>query len=122
MPEPTLDYYGSNPDNLEAHDALFQIVDASGNVVSAEPETGGRPAICPWAGWKGPAVLGLDVAMSKSVQISEGTEFTLRFDAINMLNVPQWNNPNLNINSGSFGRITSASGARTFTMNARIDF
>ena len=121
VPEPTLDYYGSNPDNLEAHDALFQIVDASGNVVLRNPKPGTTGNLS--MGWlEGPAVLGLDVAMSKSVQISEGTEFTLRFDAINMLNVPQWNNPNLNINSGSFGRITSASGARTFTMNARIDF
>jgi hypothetical protein len=38
------------------------------------------------------------------------------------LNTPQWGNPNLNINGATFGQITTATGARTFTFNARIDF
>ena len=49
-------------------------------------------------------------------------DFTLRIDAINLLNTPLWNDPNVNINSVDFGRITGAGGARTFTLNARIDF
>jgi hypothetical protein len=119
--EPVTDYYGSNPDNLEAHDALFQIVDASGNVILRNPKPGTTGNL--GLNWlQGPGSLGLDAALSKSVQITEGTEFTLRMDAINLLNSPLWNNPNTNINSSSFGRITSAGGARTFTLNARIDF
>jgi len=74
-------------------------------------------------GWlSGPGLIGLDVAMSKSIQIREGAEFTIRMDAINLLNKPQWGNPNLNMFSNNFGRITNASGERTFTLNARIDF
>ena len=119
--EPVTDYYGSNPDNLEAHDALFQIVDASGNVILRNPKPGTTGNL--GLNWlQGPGSLGLDAALSKSIQITEGTEFTLRMDAINLLNSPLWNNPNTNINSSSFGRITSAGGARTFTLNARIDF
>jgi hypothetical protein len=48
--------------------------------------------------------------------------FTIRADAINLLNTPQWGDPNTNINAANFGRITTAGGARTFTINARVDF
>ena len=119
--EPTLDYYGSNPDNLQSHDAIFQIVDASGNVILRNPKPGTTGNL--GGNWlEGPGSIGLDAALSKSVQISEGTAFSIRLDAINLLNTPLWNNPSLNINSSNFGRITSTGGERTFTLNARIDF
>jgi len=38
------------------------------------------------------------------------------------LNKPQWGLPNTNINSTTFGRITTATGSRTILMNARVDF
>jgi hypothetical protein len=66
---------------------------------------------------------------SKIFHITEGISLTLRADAINLLNKPQWGSqastsPNIdtNINSASFGRITSATENRTITFNARIDF
>ena len=53
-------------------------------------------------------------------------------DAVNITNTPQWgysSNPsvgtlgiNTNINSPSFGRITSAAGNRLITFYARVDF
>jgi len=46
----------------------------------------------------------------------------VRADVINLLNKPQWGNPNTSINSTSFGRITTATGTRTITFNARFDF
>jgi hypothetical protein len=39
-----------------------------------------------------------------------------------VLNHPIWGNPSTDINSVSFGRITTASGVRTITLNARFDF
>ena len=90
--EPVTDYYGSNPDGLEAHDALFQIVDSSGNVLLRNPKPGTTGNLGP--GWlQGPGSLGIDMALSKSIQIREGTEFTLRVDAINLLNTPLWDDP-----------------------------
>ena len=46
----------------------------------------------------------------------------VRVDAINVLNHSNWGNPNLDINSTNFGRITSKTGNRTFTINARLNF
>ena len=71
---------------------------------------------------EGPGRFGLDFALAKSIQLTEGVTFQLRADAINLLNQPQWDNPQDNINSRSFGRITGADGEREFTINARIDF
>jgi hypothetical protein len=58
--------------------------------------------------------------MSKAVQIREGVEFTLRMDAINLLNKPQWGDPNTDVFSVNFGRITNAGGAQHWTSNKII--
>jgi hypothetical protein len=113
--------YGGDPDNLKAHDSLWYIANPQGDVVLTEPLPGTTGNLS-YSWLEGPGSLGLDMAMQKSVQIREGTEFTLRMDAINMLNTPQWGDPNLATNSANFGRITGAGGNRTFTLNARIDF
>jgi hypothetical protein len=119
--EPVTSYYGTNPDGLERYANLWQIVDSSGNVVLRNPKPGTTGNLS--ANWlEGPENLRLDVALSKAVQIREGTTLTFRMDAVNVLNTPIWGAPNLNINDANFGRITTASGARTFTFNARVDF
>ena len=73
-------------------------------------------------GINGPGLLLFNMAATKSVKISEGKTFTIRADAVNVLNKPQWSAPSANFNSSTFGRITNALGARTVTMNARFDF
>ncbi|MBI2150376.1 MAG: carboxypeptidase regulatory-like domain-containing protein [Acidobacteria bacterium] len=119
--EPVNEYYGNNPDRLERFDNLWQIVDEAGNVVLRNPKPGTTGNLS--NNWlQGPGNLRLDVAMSKAVRVREGTTLTLRMDAVNVLNTPQWGSPNLNINNANFGRITTASGVRTFTFNARVDF
>ena len=70
----------------------------------------------------GPSSIGLDMNLIKRVAIDEVKEFELRIDAVNILNHPNFANPTLDINSTSFGRITSASGNRSFTINARLSF
>ena len=95
----------------------------SGNVILQNPQPGstGNTAVN-LPGVKGPGALGLDMALSKKVRITEKTMFTLRADAINILNKPQWGLPNTNINSTTFGRITTATGSRVVLLNARVDF
>jgi hypothetical protein len=99
------------------------VVDASGKVILQNPQPGttGNTAVN-LPGVKGPGALGLDMALSKRVRINERTMFTLRADAINILNKPQWGLPSTNINSTTFGRITTATGSRTVLVNARVDF
>lgn len=99
------------------------VVDNSGKIVLQNSAAGttGNTAIR-WPGLEGPGDLGLDMALSKRIRIGENKTFTLRADAINVLNTPRWGNPNTDINSTSFGRITTAGGTRTVTINARVDF
>jgi len=97
------------------------ITDSQGRLLLVNPEPGtlgnlGLRSI------EGPAAVGLNMNFLKRVRINETKEFEIRVDAINALNHPNFGAPNLNINSTSFGRITSATGSRTFTINARMNF
>jgi hypothetical protein len=113
--------FGSDPDNIRVRNTNQIVVDASGKTIFQNPASGmvGNAGL---AYLSGPGTFGLDMALMKRVQIREGTSFTIRADAVNVLNKPQWGAPTMNINSASFGRITTATGARQITLNARIDF
>jgi hypothetical protein len=99
------------------------VVDQAGNIVLQNPIPGttGNTALN-LGRLEGPSRMNFDVALSKRVRLTERTNFSLRVDAINILNTPQWGNPETDINSAEFGRITTATGSRTVTVNARIDF
>ncbi len=113
--------FGSDPNQLRADFGNREVVDSSGNVLLRVPDPGNVGTL--GVNYiEGPGRFGLDMALMKRVQISEGKTFQIRADAINILNRPQWGNPAVNINSNNFGRITSSTGARTVTINARIDF
>jgi hypothetical protein len=99
------------------------VLDSAGNIILQNPEPGKAGNLgLSLSGVEGPSRFGLDMAMQKRTRLTERTTFTIRADAVNVLNRPIWNNPNTDINSDSFGRITSATGTRTITLNARIDF
>jgi hypothetical protein len=99
------------------------VVDGSGNIILQNPQpgtTGSTAVNLPTV--KGPGATGFDMSISKRIPLREKTTFTLRADAINILNKPQWGLPDTNINSSTFGRITSATGSRAVLLNARVDF
>jgi hypothetical protein len=97
------------------------VVDAAGNIVAQNPEPG-RTGNLSQRFYAGPPNLRFDAALSKRVRIGEGKSFSIRADAVNILNHPVWGDPNTDINSNSFGRITTATGSRTITLGARVDF
>ncbi|MBI2149679.1 MAG: hypothetical protein HYU27_03625 [Acidobacteria bacterium] len=99
------------------------VVDSAGNIIlqNPQPGTAGNLGLA-LSGVEGPSRLGLDMALQKRTRLTEGTTFTIRADAVNVLNRPIWNSPNTDINNALFGRITGAGGTRTITINARIDF
>jgi hypothetical protein len=101
------------------------LVDANGNILMQNPAPGTIGSMTGNSGAiRGPGMLSFNGALTKSVRISEGKTFTLRADVVNVLNKPQWNNPNTSINGSTFGRISSIVGnqQRLVTLNARIDF
>jgi hypothetical protein len=100
---------------------LLAIADAQGRplLVNAGPaEIGGMG----FAWIEGPSRLTLDVNMIKRIAITESKNFEVRMDATNVLNHPNFGNPVTSINSTTFGRISTASGARRFTLGARLNF
>lgn len=97
------------------------IADAQGNLLLVNQAPGQFGTLGQrWV--EGPGYVGLDVNMIKRVRIDERREFEFRLDAINLLNRPNFGNPTLDINNTSFGRITTATGARSFVVNARVNF
>jgi hypothetical protein len=55
----------------------------------------------------GPGFADLDISGEKETKIFEGLSFTLRADAFDILNHPNFNQPSGNVQSTSFGQITS---------------
>jgi hypothetical protein len=116
---------------------LQAIADSSGNIVFQNPQPGtrgnfGQNRI------NGPGEWTLDMAISKGLRITEGTNFQLRLDANNILNhpVPSYssfgsgmriivaNPPIVNINDAvnPFGYLDNKVGTRTFQITARVNF
>src|SRR5262249_40955553 len=98
-----------------------EVVDSAGNVVVQNPQPGTTGNLSQRF-FQGPINLRFDAALSKRVRIGEGKSFSIRADAVNILNHPVWGDPNTDINSANFGRITTATGSRTITVGARVDF
>ena len=106
---------------LNTRGTNFAIYDAAGNPMLVNPGAGqigtlGRGVI------EGPGSVRFDLNLIKRVRISESKELELRMDSTNILNHPVFGNPNVNIDSTTFGQITSASDGRRFTLSTRLNF
>ena len=66
--------------------------------------------------FRGPGYTNLDMAIEKNTRITEKTFFQMRLEAYNAFNHTNFGQPNNNVDSGSFGRISSI---RSFT-NSRL--
>jgi hypothetical protein len=97
------------------------IVNSAGQIVLANP-VAGRTGNTSQNIITGPSQLGFNMSLAKKINVTESKSFSIRADVINMLNHPIWGNPTTDINSLTFGRITTATGVRTVTLNARFDF
>ncbi|HLJ17891.1 MAG TPA: TonB-dependent receptor [Bryobacteraceae bacterium] len=93
--------------------ARIPIIPASG--AQSRPGDLGRDA------YRLPPVWNLDASVGKTFAIAEGTHIQFRADFLNALNHTNLGGLVTNINSGSFGRFTSAT-ARNIQLGARIEF
>jgi hypothetical protein len=108
--------------NLQTMSRLQAITTADGAVVAVNPQPGvlGNMAR---SSLEGPGAIRFDLNLLKRVRVGERTEFEIRADALNVLNHPNFANPNTDINSSTFGRITNTNGdSRIIVVNARINF
>lgn len=71
---------------------------------------------------RGPAAVNFHMTIAKNFELRGGTRLQARLDAFNALNNPNYDNPNSNINSPDFGRISGASGFRRLQLGARLTF
>ena len=67
------------------------VVDSAGNIILQNPQPGktGNLGLA-LSGVEGPGRLGFDMALQKRTRITEKTTFTIRADAVNVLNRPIW--------------------------------
>jgi hypothetical protein len=108
------------------------IVDAQGNLILVNPAPGTLGTLGQrWI--EGPGHVKLDANLVKRIRIDESKNFEIRIDVRNVLNTPWWGDPDTNINSLNFGKMTGSgtsggnnadinTGARSFTLNARLNF
>ena len=71
---------------------------------------------------RGPGDKNLHTTLAKSFGLGPHTRLQVRAEAFNLLNWRNYNNPQTNMNSADFGRITGAGRARVFQFGARLTF
>jgi hypothetical protein len=77
----------------------------------------------PRNGFVGPKFFNIDSSLSRSFPLYEQLALTLRLEAFNALNHPNFGNPAANVFSPTtFGRITSAQAPRIFQVAGKITF
>jgi hypothetical protein len=54
----------------------------------------------------GPGTAQVDASVLKNFRVREGTNLQFRAEALNVLNHPNWGNPNTTFGSATFGRVT----------------
>ena len=106
---------------LRTRSSLKAIADSSGRIIAVNPAPGALGALSQTY-LEGPGSFRLDANLIKRIPLREGKEILFRGDAINLLNSPQFGNPNTDINSTSFGRITDAIGSRIVVLSIRVNF
>ncbi len=70
----------------------------------------------------GPGFWNVDASVFRNFRFSERSTLQFRAESFSVINTPQWNNPDTNINNKTFGFITGAGGARTIQFGAKVLF
>ena len=70
----------------------------------------------------GPGSMVFDLSLFKNITVRERMNLQFRAEAFNFTNRPNFGGPNTNLNSGTFGRITGATGARELQFGLKLLF
>ena len=71
---------------------------------------------------EGPGAVNVDAALSREFVVRERMHFELRFEAFNLANHPNFNNPDSTLSDSTFGQIQSDAGPRILQFAARFQF
>jgi hypothetical protein len=71
---------------------------------------------------EGPGAVNVDVALSRDFAIRERMHFEFRFEAFNLMNHPNFSNPDNVLSDSTFGQIQSDAGPRILQFAARFHF
>ena len=71
---------------------------------------------------RGPGYFDIDVALSREFRLREKFSLAVRGEAFNALNHPNFQSPNGNISSSTFGQITTASDPRILQGSMKLIF
>jgi len=120
VPDPSI---ANMPANLQSQSTLLAVANSSGNVLLQNPIPGQLGPLSP-TNFRGLGTYTLNLELSKPITINRerNIQMIFRADAINLLNSPIWSTPTVNIDSTSFGLITSASGNRSVNLTVRVNF
>jgi len=110
------------PANLQNQSPLLAISGPNGFLVE-HPLPGQAGSLSP-TNYRGLGTYTFNLEVSKPVVLNyeHNIQMIFRADAINILNSPIWNTPNMNIDSTSFGLITGAGGNRSVNLTLRVTF
>jgi hypothetical protein len=107
--------------NLRLFCTNTAIADSSGSIIlrNAAPGQLGSLGLYPIYG---PGRWDIDANLQKRIRLAESRNLTVRLDANNIFNHPTPANPNLDINTGTFGEISNKTGSRTLAAQIRLEF
>ena len=71
---------------------------------------------------RGPSSTNVHMTLAKNFTIVQGMRMQVRAEAFNVLNMKNYNDPELRINNSEFGRISGAGGSRRFQFSSRFTF
>lgn len=72
--------------------------------------------------FRGPKFFNIDAQVSRVFPIHESLALTLRLEAFNTLNHPNFGNPDAKLTSSTFGQVSSATAARVFQGAIKVSF
>ena len=107
--------------NIAGRSTMRAIADSSGRVILANPLPGTLGNLASMF-LEGPGSFRFDVNLIKRIRVAEGKTLELRADALDVANKPDFSNPNTDINSVNFGRITGAGANRIVVVGLRFSF
>jgi len=118
------DFAGGDPILADWRDTMLYLNRSAFALVPTSPVTTAtlRPGTVQADQVRGPANWTIDMTVAKNFNINGSTKLQVRADAFNVLNRFNPTNPNVNIISPDFGRITSANSARTGQIGVRLTF